>query len=104
MFKQPITNHQSPALLGLYRTGEDRHGYCGADGEATNIQNAIFLKLEADDTSLVARSAASRMLDYTCELEIKLYDRTFPSRHAHENSYSLLVPSSTLPGDGGESS
>ena len=35
---------------------------------------------------------------YTCELEIKHYYRTFPSTHAHYNSYSLLVPSSSLSG------
>jgi hypothetical protein len=87
-----------PALFDLYRTGEVRHGYCGTDDEATKIQKAIFLKLKARVTSLVARSAASRMLGYTCELEIKHYHRTFPSTHAHYNSHSLLVSSSTLSG------
>ena len=95
-FAQVDRNH--PALFDLYRTGEVRHGYCGTDDEATKIQKAIFLKLKARVTSLVARSAASRMLGYTCELEIKHYHRTFPSTHAHYDSYSLLVPSSTLPG------
>ena len=46
----------------------------------------------ARGTSLVARSAASRMLGYTCELEIKQYHRTLPSTRAHFNSYSLPVP------------
>ena len=91
-------DHNHPALFDLYRTGEVRHGYCGTDDEATKIQKAIFLKLKARVTSLVARSAASRMLGYTCELEIKHYYRTFPSTHAHYNSYSLLVPSSSLSG------
>ena len=31
------------------------------------------------------------MLGYTCELEIKHYYRTFPSTHAHYNSYSRNV-------------
>ena len=57
----------------------------------------FFFQLNARVTPLVARSAASRMLGYTCELEIKHYHRTFPSTHAHYNSYSLLVPSSTFP-------
>jgi hypothetical protein len=51
------------------------------DDEATKIQKAIFLKHKARVTSLVARSAASRMLGYTCELEIKHHHRTFPSTH-----------------------
>ena len=61
-----------------------------------------FLNSRLEFTSLVARSAASQMLGYTCELEIKHYHRTFPSTHAHYNSYrySLLVPSSTLPKGG----
>ena len=42
--------------VDLYRTGEVRHGYCGTDDEATKIQKAIFLKLKARVTSLVARS------------------------------------------------
>ena len=63
--------HKSIAItqpFSIYRTGEVRHGYCGTDDEATKIQKAIFLKLKARVTSLVARSAASRMLGYTCEL------------------------------------
>jgi hypothetical protein len=87
-----------PVVFNLCQTGEVRHGYCGTDDEATKIRKVIFLKLKATVTSLVARSAASRMLGYTCEPEIKHYHRTFPSTHAHCNSYSLLVPSSTLPG------
>ena len=39
----------------LYRTDEVRHDYCGTGGEATKIQRAIFLKLKARVTSLVAR-------------------------------------------------
>jgi len=71
---------------------------CGTDDEATKIQKGIFLKLKARVSSLEARSAASHMLGYTCELEIKHYHRTFPSTHANCNSYSWRVPSSTLPG------
>jgi len=74
-------NH--PALLDLYRTGEVRHCYCGTDDEETQIQKAIFLKLKARVASLVARSAASRMLGCTCELKIEHYHRTLPSTHAH---------------------
>jgi len=78
-FAQVDRNH--PALLDLHRTGEVRHGYCGTDDEAAKLKKAIFLKLKARVTSLVARSAASRMLGYTCELEIKHsdYHRTPPS-------------------------
>ena len=39
----------------------------------------LLFKLKAGITSLVARSAASRMLGYTCELEIEHHYRTFPS-------------------------
>ena len=46
-----------------------------------------IVKLKARVTSVVARSAASRMLGCTCELEIKHYHRTFPSTHAHYNPY-----------------
>jgi len=59
---------------------------CGTDDEATQIQKAppiFLLKLKARIKSLVARSAASRMLGYTCELEIKHYHRILPSTHAH---------------------
>jgi hypothetical protein len=63
-----LVDRNHPALFDLYRTGEVRNGYCGTDDEATKIQKAIFLKLKARVTSLVARSAASRMLGYTCEL------------------------------------
>jgi hypothetical protein len=77
-------NH--PALLDLYRTGEVRRCYCGTDDEETKIQKAIFLKLKARVTSLVARSAASRMLGCTCEPKIKhYYHRTLPSTHAHHH-------------------
>src|SRR6056300_552972 len=96
--KSGLINKHTVKHTVIYRTGEVRHGYCGTDDEATKLQKAIFLKLKARVTSLVARSAASRMLGYTCELEIKHYHRTFPSTHAHYNSYSLLVPSSTLSG------
>ena len=68
-----------PGLFDLHRTGEIRHGYCGTDDEATKIQKATFLKLKAGVTSVVARSAASRMLGYTCELEINHNHRTLPS-------------------------
>ena len=57
------------------------------------------MKLKARVTSLVARSAASRMLGYTCELENEHCHRTFSSTHAnYNNSYSLLFPLSTPPG------
>ena len=102
IFAQFDRNHR--ALFDLYRTVEVRHGYCGTDDEAAKLKKAIFLKLKARVNSLVARSAASRMLGYTSELEIKHsdYHRTPPYTHgvshAHYNPYSLLVPSSTLPG------
>jgi hypothetical protein len=57
-----LVDRSHQALFDIYRTGEVRHGYCGTDDEATKIQKAIFLKLKARVTSLVARSAASRML------------------------------------------
>ena len=88
--KQVDRNH--PALFHLHRTCKVRHGHCGTDDEATKLQKAIFLKLRARVTSLVARSAASRMLGCTCELQIKHYHCLFPSTHAHYDSYSLLVP------------
>ena len=88
----------NPAIFDLYTTGEVRHGYDATDDEATRIQKAIFLKLKARITSLVARSAASRMLGYTCELEIKHFHRSLPSTNARYDPYSLLAPSSAPPG------
>ena len=89
-FAQVDRNH--PARFDLHRTGEVLHGYCGTDDEATKVQKAIFLKLKARVTSLVAHSAASRMLGYTYELEIKHRHRTLLSTRAHYSSYSLLIP------------
>ena len=88
----------NPAIFDLYCTGEVRHGYDATDDKATRIQKAIFLKLKARITSLVARSAASRMLGYTCELEIKHFHRSFPSTHVRYDPYSLLASSSAPPG------
>jgi len=72
-----------PAIFDPYRTGEVRHGYCGTDDEATEIQKAIFLSCPA----------AFRMLGYTWELEIKHHHRSLPSTHAHYNSYSFASSS-----------
>ena len=55
-------------------------------------KDIFLIKLKARVTSLVARSAASRMLGYTCELEIKHRHRTLLSTRAHYSSYSLLIP------------
>jgi hypothetical protein len=80
--KLALDDRNHPGLFDLHRTGEVRHGYRGTDEEATKIQEAIFLKLKARVTSVVARSAASRMLGYTCGLEIKHNHRTLPSTPA----------------------
>ena len=60
------------------------------DGQPKS-KKAIFLRLMARVTSLVARSVASRMLGYTCELEIRHNHRTFtfPPTHAHYNGSSI---------------
>ena len=72
------------------RTGEVRPGYCGTDDEATKLQKAIFLELKAGVTSLVARSAASRMLGFTLSWRLSAVTiiAPFPPR-THTITYTL---------------
>lgn len=85
-----------PLLYELYTTGEVRHGYSQGDDLLTCIQKALFFRLKARITSLIARTTASRILGYSCSLEVKHRFRSFPSDHHEYNPYFLLAPPAHL--------
>jgi hypothetical protein len=51
------------------------------------IQKALFFRLKARITSLVARTTASRILGYSCLVEKKPRFHPFPSQHDEYNPY-----------------
>jgi len=85
-----------PLLYELYTTGEVRHGYNQGDDLLTCIQKALFFRLKARITSLIARTTASRILGYSCSVEVKHHFRSFPSDHHEYNPYFLLAPPAHL--------
>ena len=84
------TDH--PLLYELYTTGEVRFGYSQGDDLIRTIQKALFFRLKARITSLVARTTAARILGYSCLVEKKVRFRPFPSQHHEFNPYFLLAP------------
>jgi len=83
-----------PLLYELYTTGEVRFGYSQGDDLLRTIQKALFFRLKARITSLVARTTAARILGYSCLVEKKVRFRPFPSQHHEYNPYFLLAPPS----------
>jgi len=83
-----MSRYQLPTgVKKIYRTGEVRHGYWARTTRqlkskrhlsyvksvskvSQSVSQSVSSKLKARVTSLVARSAASRMLGYTCELAL----------------------------------
>jgi hypothetical protein len=85
-----------PLLYELYTTGEVRFGYSQGDDLLRTIQKALFFRLKARITSLVARTTAARILGYSCLVEKKVRFRPFPSQHHEYNPYFLLAPPSHI--------
>jgi len=85
-------------ITPLGPSGEVRFGYSQGDDLLRTIQKALFFRLKARITSLVARTTAARILGYrySCLVEKKVRFRPFPSQHHEYNPYFLLAPPSHL--------
>ena len=83
-----------PLLYELYTTGEVRFGYSQGDDLLRTVPKALFFRLRARITSLVAHTMAARILGYSCLVEKKVRFRPFPSQHHEYNPYFLLAPPS----------